>query len=151
MTEAASKTSQERSTHMSMADETTQVCHNLHNTVAELNDYISETNQKIIASAKVFTERIEELKKKREESKTLFNELMINTRDVCQERNLLEVRRKIDYVNQWLKERTVFVDETMKEEHNATGFDQSAAPGKGQDLLGLGMVVKKTGFLIYGG
>jgi hypothetical protein len=27
---------------MSMADETTQVCHNLHNTVAELNDYISE-------------------------------------------------------------------------------------------------------------
>jgi len=25
-----------------MADETTQVCHNLHNTVAELNDYISE-------------------------------------------------------------------------------------------------------------
>jgi len=105
---------------MSMADETTQVCHNLHNTVAELNDYISETDQKIIASAKVFTERIEELKKKREESKTLFNELMINTRDVCQERNLLEVRRKIDYVNQWLKERTVFVDETMKEEHNAT-------------------------------
>ncbi|KAJ7004667.1 hypothetical protein NC653_009494 [Populus alba x Populus x berolinensis] len=78
----------------------------------------------------VFTERIEELKKKREESKTLFNELMINIRDVCQERNLLEVRRKIDYVNQWLKERTVVVDETMKEEHNATGFDQSAAPRK---------------------
>ncbi|KAJ6944083.1 hypothetical protein NC652_009488 [Populus alba x Populus x berolinensis] len=62
---------------------------------------------------------------------------MINMRDVCQERNLLEVRRKIDYVNQWLKERTVVVDETMKEEHNATGFDQSAAPGKEQDLLGL--------------
>ncbi|KAJ6944082.1 hypothetical protein NC652_009488 [Populus alba x Populus x berolinensis] len=58
---------------------------------------------------------------------------MINMRDVCQERNLLEVRRKIDYVNQWLKERTVVVDETMKEEHNATGFDQSAAPGK--DLI----------------
>ncbi|KAL3599430.1 hypothetical protein D5086_007348 [Populus alba] len=87
-------------------------------------------DEKIIASAMVFTERIEELKKKREESKTLFNELMINIRDVCQERNLLEVRRKIDYVNQWLKERTVVVDETMKEEHNATGFDQSAAPRK---------------------
>ena len=107
---------------MSVAEETTQVCHNLHSTVAELNDYISETDQKIITSAKVFTERIEELKKKREEPITLFNELMIITTDTCQERNLLEVRKKIDYVNQWLKERTVVIDETMKEEHTATRF-----------------------------
>ncbi|KAJ6694986.1 TWO-COMPONENT RESPONSE REGULATOR 24 [Salix koriyanagi] len=97
--EGASKTSQESSTHMSMADETSHVYYSLESTVAELNDYITETGRKMIASATVFTEGMEELKKNREESLKLFK---------------------------------------RSDEHSATGFDQSAAPGREQDVLGLG-------------
>ncbi|KAH8512880.1 hypothetical protein H0E87_006251 [Populus deltoides] len=136
--EGARKTSQESSTHMLMADETSQVYYNLESTVAELNDYITETGRKMIASANVFTEGIEELKKNREESLKLFSDLVINMRGIGRGISLLEARKKIAYVNRWLKERTVVVDETMKEEHSATGFDQTTAPGREQDVLGLG-------------
>ena len=138
MREAASKTSQQSSTRMSMAEENARVYHKLEKTVAELNGYISENDRKMIASANVFVEGIEELKKNREASTILFNELMIHMRDIGQERNLLETRKKIADVNRWLKERAVVIDETMKEEHSGTGFDQSAAPGREQDVLGLG-------------
>ncbi|KAI5595675.1 hypothetical protein BDE02_03G155900 [Populus trichocarpa] len=138
MREAASTTYQQTSTHMSMAEENARVYHKLEKTVAELNGYISENDRKMIASANVFVEGIEELKKNREASTILFNELMINMRDIGQERNLLEARKKIADVNRWLKERAVVIDETMKEEHSGTGFDQSAAPGREQDVLGLG-------------
>ncbi|KAJ6944080.1 hypothetical protein NC652_009488 [Populus alba x Populus x berolinensis] len=130
MREAASKTSQQSSTRMSMAEENARVYHKLEKTVAELNGYISENDRKMIASANVFVEGIEELKKNREASTILFNELMIHMRDIGQERNLLEARKKIADVNRWLKERA--------EEHSGTGFDQSAAPGREQDVLGLG-------------
>jgi hypothetical protein len=136
--EEARKASQESSTHMLMADETSQVGYNLESTVAELNDYITETGRKMIASANVFTEGIEELKKNREESLKLFSDLVINMRGIGRGISLLEARKKIAYVNRWLKERTVVIDETMKEEHSATGFDQTTAPGREQDVLGLG-------------
>jgi hypothetical protein len=135
--EEARKASQESSTHMLMADETSQVGYNLESTVAELNDYITETGRKMIASANVFTEGIEELKKNREESLKLFSDLVINMRGIGRGISLLEARKKIAYVNRWLKERTVVIDETMKEEHSATGFDQTTAPGREQDVLGL--------------
>ncbi|KAJ7004666.1 hypothetical protein NC653_009493 [Populus alba x Populus x berolinensis] len=138
MREAASKTSQQSSTRMSMAEENARVYHKLEKTVAELNGYISENDRKMIASANVFVEGIEELKKNREASTILFNELMIHMRDIGQERNLLEARIKIADVNRWLKERAIVIDETMKEEHSGTGFDLSAAPGREQDVLGLG-------------
>ena len=135
--EGARKTSQESSTHRLMADETSQVYYNLESTVAELNDYITETGRKMIASANVFTEGIEELKKNREESLKLFSDLVINMRGIGRGISLLEERKRIAYVNRWLKERTVVIDETMKEEHSATGFDQTTAPGREQDELGL--------------
>ncbi|KAJ6346974.1 hypothetical protein OIU76_003630 [Salix suchowensis] len=128
--EGASKTSQESSTHMSMADETSHVYYSLESTVAELNDYITETGRKMIASATVFTEGMEELKKNREESLKLFSYLVINMRGIGRGISLLEARKKTAYVNRWLKERC--------DEHSATGFDQSAAPGREQDVLGLG-------------
>ncbi|KAJ6414689.1 hypothetical protein OIU84_003652 [Salix udensis] len=126
--EGGSKTSQESSTHMSMADETSHVYYSLESTVAELNDYITETGRKMIASATVFTEGMEELKKNREESLKLFSYLVINMRGIGRGISLLEARKKTAYVNRWLKERS--------DEHSATGFDQSAAPGRKQDVLG---------------
>uniref|UniRef100_A0A6N2JY88 Response regulatory domain-containing protein n=1 Tax=Salix viminalis TaxID=40686 RepID=A0A6N2JY88_SALVM len=138
MKEAARRTSQQRSTRVLMAAENARVYHKLEKTVAELDDYISETDRKMIAYANVLVEGIEELKKNREESITLFNDLMINIRDIGKERNLLDLRKKIVNVNQWLNERTVD-DETMKEGHSATGFDQSSAPGTVQDVPGLGI------------
>ncbi|KAJ6705074.1 hypothetical protein OIU79_009889 [Salix purpurea] len=103
-----------------MADETSHVYYSLESTVAELNDYITETGRKMIASANVFTEGMEELKKNREESLKLFSYLVINMRGIGRGISLLEARKKTSYVNRWLKERS--------DEHSATGFDQSAAP-----------------------
>ncbi|KAJ6961796.1 hypothetical protein NC652_000677 [Populus alba x Populus x berolinensis] len=124
--EAVRESSQAR---MLQADEATKIYPELENTFAKLNDTISEMDRRMLESAN----RIMELKKGREESMKLFNE----TRDIRHERNHSKVREKIDSVNHWLKKRMIDIDETMKEEDSATGFDHSATLGKEQDVLSL--------------
>ena len=124
--EAVRESSQAR---MLQADEATKIYPELENTFAKLNDTISELDRRMLESAN----KIMELKKGREESMKLFNE----TRDISHARNHSKVRGKIDSVNHWLKKRIIDIDETMKEEDSATGFDHSATLGKEQDVLGL--------------
>jgi hypothetical protein len=124
--EAVRESSQAR---MLQADEATKIYPELENTFAKLNDTISEMDRRMLESAN----KIMELKKSREESMKLFNE----TRDISHERNHGKVREKIDSVNHWLKKRIIEIDETMKEEDSATGFDHSTNIGKEQDVLSL--------------
>ncbi|CAK7336172.1 unnamed protein product [Dovyalis caffra] len=122
------------SLHKTLMDECTKMFRDLD----ELNAHISDSDQKMTGSTNMYMEGIQELKKDLEESTKLFDELMSKKTDNDHERNHLEVREKIDSVNQWPKERTMDIDDkTIKEEDSRTGFDPSAALEKEQDLLSL--------------
>ncbi|KAG5227936.1 two-component response regulator [Salix suchowensis] len=112
---------------MLRADEATKIYPELENTFAKLNDTISEMDRRMLESAT----KIMELKKGREEFMKLFNEM----RYISRERNHSKVREKIDSVNHWLKKRIIDIDEIMKEEDSATGFDHAASLGKEEDVL----------------